>query len=94
MNAPVASSSIARTNNGIVNRLPVNDRLLADVDDGAGSGSEAPTPVVALHRPEVAFEQSHEHFANITNSSVNAMGVGVAYARNVIYVTEEFMKSP
>ncbi len=40
---------------------------------------------------ESAFEHSAEHFANMVAPQAKAIGVGVAYAGNNIYVAEEFM---
>ena len=37
------------------------------------------------------FEHSPAHAANMLNSRITAIGVGVAYSGNTIYVAEEFM---
>jgi len=37
------------------------------------------------------FEHSPEHSANMLNTRITAIGVGVAYNGNTIYVTEEFI---
>ncbi len=42
---------------------------------------------------ESGFERSPEHAANMLNAQITAMGIGVAYSGNVMYVAEEFMAS-
>jgi len=37
------------------------------------------------------FEHSPEHSANMLNNRITAIGIGVAYAGNAVYVAEEFM---
>jgi len=37
------------------------------------------------------FEHSPEHAANMLNKRITAIGVGVAYAGNAVFVAEEFM---
>ena len=40
---------------------------------------------------ERGFERSATHLANILNTRVRYIGVGIAYSRTAVYVTEEFM---
>jgi uncharacterized protein YkwD len=37
------------------------------------------------------FERSPEHAANMLNSRITSIGVGVAYSGNTVYAAEEFM---
>ena len=39
----------------------------------------------------VGFERSPEHAANMLNSRITSIGVGVAYSGNTVYAAEEFM---
>lgn len=52
-------------------------------------GSAAPSTLAGA--VQTGFENSPSHMANILNSKVHYIGVGVAYADNHVYVTEEFM---
>ena len=51
----------------------------------------AATPKTAVAALESGFEHSAEHAANMLNSRITGVGVGVAYTGNAIYVAEEFM---
>ncbi len=52
-------------------------------------GSAAPQTLAGA--VQTGFENSPSHMANILNSKVHYVGVGVAYAQDHVYVTEEFM---
>lgn len=56
---------------------------------GENVGMVSPTSNVS--GMESAFEHSPPHAENMLNSQINYVGVGVAYAGNDMYVTEEFM---
>ena len=49
------------------------------------------SPASAVGAITSGFEHSPEHAANMLNSRITDIGVGVAYAGNFIYVAEEFM---
>jgi uncharacterized protein YkwD len=52
-------------------------------------GSAAPRTIAGA--VQTGFENSPTHMANILNSKVHYVGVGVAYSSDHVYVTEEFM---
>jgi uncharacterized protein YkwD len=52
-------------------------------------GSAAPQTIAGA--VQTGFENSPTHMANILNSKVHYVGIGVAYAHNHVYVTQEFM---
>jgi len=52
-------------------------------------GSAAPSTLAGA--VQTGFENSPSHLANILNTKVHYVGVGVAYADNHVYVAEEFM---
>jgi uncharacterized protein YkwD len=54
-------------------------------------GSAAPRTIVSA--VQTGFENSPSHMANILNSKVHYVGVGVAYSGDHVFVTEEFMAS-
>jgi uncharacterized protein YkwD len=49
------------------------------------------SPRTAVTAITTGFEHSPEHAANMLNSQITGIGVGVAYWGNFIYVAEEFM---
>jgi len=49
------------------------------------------SPAHAVTTVTAGFEHSPEHAANMLNTRVANIGVGIAYSGNVIYITEEFM---
>jgi uncharacterized protein YkwD len=49
------------------------------------------SPTSNVSGMESAFEHSPPHAENMLNGQINYVGVGVAYAGNDMYVTEEFM---
>jgi len=51
----------------------------------------AASPASAVAAITNGFEHSPEHAANMLDARITDIGVGVAYAGNVIYVAEEFM---
>jgi uncharacterized protein YkwD len=52
-------------------------------------GSAAPRTLAGA--VQTGFENSPAHMANILNSKVHYVGVGVAYSGDHVFVTEEFM---
>jgi uncharacterized protein YkwD len=51
------------------------------------------SPRTNLNGVVVGFERSPAHLANILSARATSVGVGYAYAGDVVYVTEEFMQS-
>jgi uncharacterized protein YkwD len=51
------------------------------------------SPRTAVNTITAGFEHSPEHAANMLNTQINYIGVGIAYVGNFMYVTEEFMAS-
>jgi uncharacterized protein YkwD len=51
----------------------------------------AASPSTNLAGLESGLEHSAAHSANMLNGRVNAIGVGVAYSGNTVYVAQEFM---
>lgn len=51
-------------------------------------GNASPADVSAV---TTGFEHSPEHAANMLNSRITSIGVGVATSGSVVFVTEEFM---
>ena len=49
------------------------------------------SPRTAVGAIMTGFEHSPEHAANMLNTRIADIGVGVAYSGNFVYVTEEFM---
>ena len=59
---------------------------------GENVGAASPRSNVA--GVENAFVHSPPHAANMLNAKFNYVGIGVAFAGNNVFVTEEFMASP
>lgn len=49
------------------------------------------SPAANVTGIESGFEHSPGHAANMLNAQITAMGIGVAYSGDVMYVAEEFM---
>jgi uncharacterized protein YkwD len=49
------------------------------------------SPRTAVNAIMTGFEHSPEHAANMLDTQITYVGVGVAYSGNFVYVTEEFM---
>jgi len=49
------------------------------------------SPRTAVSTITTGFERSPEHAANMLNTQISYVGVGVAYSGNVLFVAEEFM---
>jgi len=78
------SGSLAICHSSLTNGITVRWSVLAE-NVGAAS------PSSNLGGVTQGFEHSPEHAANMLNRSVTSIGVGVAYADNVVFVVEEFM---
>jgi uncharacterized protein YkwD len=79
---PTGTPTICHSN--LTSGITVSWTLL---EENVGAASPA-TDIAAV---VTGFEHSPEHAANILNKHITAIGVGVAYSGNIVFVAEDFM---